>query len=147
MTESFDEYNFRLGGEVHHSLRAGTPQSTGVMHSVPATLFYESGPGFVKECASSGVIRAEGENRPSRPTHTVVQEASAQTDSVIVRRLSPTECERLMGWPDGYTLCGLDDEGNQITLGKSARYRICGNGIVAPITEWIGKRISAVIEP
>lgn len=99
MTESFDEYNFRLGGEVHHSLRAGTPQSTGVL--------------------------VKGK----------------------VRRLSPTECERLMGWPDGYTLCGLDDEGNQIILGKSARYRICGNGIVAPITEWIGKRISAVIEP
>lgn len=55
-----------------------------------------------------------------------------------IRRLTETECERLMGWPDNYTLNGIDDQGNLITLKKTRRYQICGNGIVTNITKWIG---------
>ena len=36
-------------------------------------VFYESGPGWIGECKKSGCLRAEGENRPSRPTHTIVE--------------------------------------------------------------------------
>ena len=49
---------------------------------------------------------------------------------LAVRRLTPVECERLMGWPDGHTI-GAD----------SHRYRQCGNGVVAPVAEWIGRRL------
>ena len=53
-----------------------------------------------------------------------------------VRRLTPTECERLMGFPDGYTdVPGASD---------SARYRALGNSIVIPVLEWIGERIEFV---
>lgn len=57
-----------------------------------------------------------------------------------VRRLTPLECERLMGWPDGWTECTAD--GREIP--DSHRYRLCGNGVVAPVAEWIGHRIVAV---
>jgi DNA (cytosine-5)-methyltransferase 1 len=50
---------------------------------------------------------------------------------MAVRRLTPTECERLMGWPDGHT-AGFSD---------STRYKMCGNGIVASCSAWIAKRI------
>lgn len=57
-----------------------------------------------------------------------------------VRKLTPLECERLMGWPDDYTAKGIDDNGNEISISDSQRYRICGNGIGTPVTEWIGDR-------
>jgi DNA (cytosine-5)-methyltransferase 1 len=48
-----------------------------------------------------------------------------------VRRLTPTECERLQGFPDGWT-AGQSD---------SARYRQLGNAWAVPVAAWIMKRI------
>jgi DNA (cytosine-5)-methyltransferase 1 len=59
----------------------------------------------------------------------------------IVRRLTPLECERLMGWPDNYTAHGISDDGEVVDIANTNRYRICGNGIVATVTEWIGGRL------
>jgi DNA (cytosine-5)-methyltransferase 1 len=60
--------------------------------------------------------------------------------SLAVRRLTPRECERLMGWPDDWTRWA--DDGAEIA--DSHRYRMCGNGVVAPVAEWIGRRIMEV---
>lgn len=49
-----------------------------------------------------------------------------------VRRLTPTECERLQGFPDGWT-GGFSD---------SARYRMLGNAVAVPVAEWIAGRIA-----
>ena len=57
-----------------------------------------------------------------------------------VRRLTPTECERLMGWPDGWTAV----DGDKTPDGR--RYAACGNGVVANVSEWIGRRIMAIEE-
>lgn len=51
-----------------------------------------------------------------------------------VRRLTPTECERLQGFPDGHT-AGQSD---------SARYRQLGNAVPVPVARWIGARIMAI---
>lgn len=59
----------------------------------------------------------------------------------IVRRLTPMECERLMGWPDDYTAHGITDDGEVVAIANTNRYRICGNGIVATVTEWIANRL------
>ncbi len=48
-----------------------------------------------------------------------------------VRRLTPTECERLQGFPDGWT-AGQSD---------STRYKQLGNAVAVPVAEWIGRRI------
>jgi DNA (cytosine-5)-methyltransferase 1 len=48
-----------------------------------------------------------------------------------IRRLTPTECERLQGFPDGWT-AGQSD---------SARYRQLGNAVAVPCAKWIGNRI------
>jgi site-specific DNA-cytosine methylase len=74
-------------------------------------------------------------------------ERENNTQDWIVRKLTPLECERLMGWPDNYTLNGIDDTGTPITIAKTSRYKICGNGIVAPITQWIGQRITETTNP
>jgi len=57
-----------------------------------------------------------------------------------VRRLTPLECERLMGWPDDWTRWGADGR----ELADSHRYRMCGNGVVSSVAEWIGHRLVAV---
>jgi DNA (cytosine-5)-methyltransferase 1 len=59
-------------------------------------------------------------------------------DQMSVRRLTPTECERLMGWPDGWTA----PEG--VKAPDSKRYAACGDGIVAPVAFWIADRIRMI---
>jgi site-specific DNA-cytosine methylase len=59
------------------------------------------------------------------------------------RRLTPRECERLMGWPDDHTLV----EKNGKLLSESARYRLCGNGVVKNVTWWIGDRLALALTP
>lgn len=49
-----------------------------------------------------------------------------------VRRLTPTECERLQGLPDGWTLPGPD----------SRRYAGLGDAVTANVAEWIGRRLA-----
>ena len=49
----------------------------------------------------------------------------------IVRRLTPTECERLQGLPDGYTEGGSD----------TARYKALGNGMAQPCADYVIRRI------
>jgi DNA (cytosine-5)-methyltransferase 1 len=58
-----------------------------------------------------------------------------------VRRLTPVECERLMGWPDDHTRYRAD--GTEVA--DSHRYRMCGNGVASPVAEWVAGRINAAI--
>jgi DNA (cytosine-5)-methyltransferase 1 len=64
----------------------------------------------------------------------------------IPRRLTPVECERLMGWPDGWTAQGLDEQGRAYALSDTARYKACGNGVASPVAAWIGFRLREVLE-
>jgi DNA (cytosine-5)-methyltransferase 1 len=56
-----------------------------------------------------------------------------------VRRLTPTECERLMGWPDDWTVIEEPRDGKHPPDGP--RYAACGDGVVKPVAEWIGRRL------
>ena len=58
-----------------------------------------------------------------------------------VRRLTPLECERLMGWPDNHTLHRADGS----IQPDSTRYRQCGNGVVANVAEWIAQQIMLLV--
>lgn len=58
----------------------------------------------------------------------------------IVRRLTPVECERLQGFPDGWTC--IDWKGKKAPDGK--RYKALGNSMAVPVMRWIGDRIDAV---
>ena len=76
--KAYDEFNDSIS-DTHHTLRAGTKQSTGVLNKM------------------------------------------------LVRRLTPVECERLQGFPDNWT------EGQS----DSARYKQMGNAVAVPVVEWI----------
>ena len=66
----------------------------------------------------------------------------------IVRRLTPLECERLQGYPDGWTDIGdwVDSSGKKRQTSDAARYKALGNSIALPPWKWILKRISACYE-
>jgi site-specific DNA-cytosine methylase len=59
------------------------------------------------------------------------------------RRLTPTECERLQNFPDGWTAWGVKD-GERIDIRDGPRYRMLGNAVTASVAEWVGQRIMAV---
>ena len=61
-------------------------------------------------------------------------------DGYIARKLTPIECERLMGWPDNHTLYRKDGKTNPDTI----RYKMCGNGVASPVVQWIAKKIITI---
>lgn len=64
---------------------------------------------------------------------------------MIVRRLTPMECERLQGYPDGWTDIGewMDSKGKRRKDADSPRYKALGNSIALPFWDFLAKRISA----
>jgi DNA (cytosine-5)-methyltransferase 1 len=61
----------------------------------------------------------------------------------IVRRLTPTECERLQGYPDGWTDIGewTDTKGKKHKYADSPRYKALGNSIALPQWFWIAQKM------
>jgi DNA (cytosine-5)-methyltransferase 1 len=62
---------------------------------------------------------------------TKVGGVTAMANNSVVRRLTPTECERLQGFPDGWTENQAD----------SHRYKQMGNAVAVPVVEWIMERL------
>ena len=76
-------------------------------------------------------------NNPSRSPQS--SEVTAQVEATHraiqqVRRLTPMECERLQGFPDGWTS----------SVSDSQRYKQMGNAVTVPVAQWIGDRILSV---
>lgn len=59
-------------------------------------------------------------------------------DGYSIRKLTPLECERLQGFPDGWTEYGADGK----KISDSACYKALGNAVSVPLPEIIGKRIA-----
>ena len=59
--------------------------------------------------------------------------------TMAVRRLMPVECERLQGFPDGYTLVPIGGK----PAADGPRYKQLGNSWAVPCVRWIGERIAA----
>ena len=70
----------------------------------------------------------------STDIHAVAYQAEP---TMAVRRLTPLECERLMGWPDDHTRYKADETEQADTH----RYKQCGNGVASPVAQWIAKHI------
>ena len=83
-------------------------------------------------------------NNPSRsPQSTEItnQVAAVYEASMAVRRLTPTECERLQGFPDGFTNVPWRKKD---TSPEGLRYKALGNSMAVPVMQWIGDGIDLV---
>jgi DNA (cytosine-5)-methyltransferase 1 len=89
-------------------------------------------------------------------THTLTKSDGATEDGtgrgtpivaqgLSVRRLTPTECERLQGFPDGWT--AIPWKGKPASeCPDGPRYKALGNSMAVNCMRWIGARIQAVEE-
>lgn len=63
-------------------------------------------------------------------------------DPAGIRKLTPIECERLMGWPDNHTAGRYDNK----TTPDYARYKMCGNGVVSPVAKWVAEQVESATD-
>jgi DNA (cytosine-5)-methyltransferase 1 len=77
------------------------------------------------------------------PQGGVTESVGAVMTAMQVRRLTPVECERLQGFPDGYTNIPWRKKPESP---DGPRYKALGNSMAVPVMAWIGKRIKQVDE-
>lgn len=101
----------------------------------PAYMSDRKGHNGVTEDGTATTLNAQEKERP-------VVGAS------IVRRLTPLECERLQGFPDGWTDIGewIDSKGKKHKDADSPRYKALGNSIALPFWKYLARRICAQYE-
>lgn len=83
--------------------------------------------------------------RYSRCLDTTIGWTAGQGGNLVLqggrlRRYTPRERERLMGWPDDHTRWRAD--GSEVIA--TTRCRMTGNGVAAPVARWLGERLVAV---
>jgi DNA (cytosine-5)-methyltransferase 1 len=87
---------------------------------------------------ATGPLLAGSRSGGGRPLPAIVSELET-------RRLTPTECERLQGFPDGHTLIPWRGKlANDCP--DSPRYKALGNSMAVPVMRWIGKRIDEALK-
>ena len=90
----------------------------------------------VDKFSPSDVASTESARQHKDATDLIYQ-AAGEEPPQLIRRLTPLECERLQGFPDGWTaLPGASD---------SARYKALGNSVAIPCVEFIMRGIVAVL--
>jgi DNA (cytosine-5)-methyltransferase 1 len=79
------------------------------------------------------------------PCHTLAStdHPPAIAHSMAIRRLTPTECERLQGFPDSWTQIPYRNKPADLCP-DGPRYKACGNSMAVPVMRWIGERINLV---
>lgn len=92
-----------------------------------------------KESEKCSTLKAKAENIGNGSECLIAEKAIHW----IVRRLTPVECERLQGYPDGWTDIGdwVDSKGKKHKLTDTPRYKALGNSIALPQWWWIVNRL------
>lgn len=155
-------------GQADQARLSGKAGALNCMHDQQAILLFEnhgqdsriSGPIDVAQTVLSN-FGTGGNNTPFavdcrnykiRETNGTIQSRSSNSlnaENVIlvqgIRRLTPLECERLQGFPDGWTDIGTwtDSKGKKHETADSARYKALGNSIALPFWRFLLRRISA----
>jgi DNA (cytosine-5)-methyltransferase 1 len=115
-TEEGDPMFTLTGTDVHAVIQGKTIQYDGYNQTVNTT--------DVSQSLRIGRDSSDFIAQPTEPT-------------MAVRRLTPLECERLMGWPDDHTRYKADGTEQADTH----RYKQCGNGVASPVAQWIAKHL------
>ena len=124
VAEAIDVRNSRSNGGISGTLQSKANGGYSLNYQNPIAFNWNAGAKQgLADGAIAGTIRSGHLNMPA-----------VQSTQMGVRRLTPLECERLQGFPDGWTE-GLSD---------SARYQRLGNAVAVPVIEWLGRRIMAL---
>jgi len=86
--------------------------------------------------------KPHGFNKGGKREYPNMRVSSIQNEFVNgVRRLTPKECERLQGFPDLFTEKGIDQNGNDVFISDSQRYKCLGNAVTVNVVEAILKKL------
>lgn len=142
-----DVYNGTLSGDKCVTLTANSCASSthaGPTVVVPSVIAVDQGGG------KSGARSYEGVSPTLTCTHGGEPAVAYGIDLLkkILRRLIPLECERLQGFPDGWTDIGewVDSKGKKHKEADTPRYKALGNSIAIPPWKWVLKRLCACYE-
>ena len=58
-----------------------------------------------------------------------------------IRRLTPIECERLQGFPDNWTEYGINENGDEVIMSDTQRYKQMGNAVTTNVIQAVGSQI------
>jgi len=133
----YDGYNQKLDDSgIHRSLRIGRDSSDFVAQPIIFENSYRDGPRVGDDICHTlpAKMGLGGGNTPML--------AEPVEHRLAVRRLTPLECERLMGWPDDHTRWTADGKEQADTN----RYKQCGNGVASPVARWVGEQLRPVLE-
>ena len=107
-------------------------------HPTQTPVSGEISPALGTTSQGMGVMAFDSYNQSVSETSQTIRKGQAGNDHVgmvmeksVVRRLTPTECERLQGFPDGWTDGQAD----------SHRYKQMGNAVAVPVVQWIIDRL------
>ena len=127
--------DYREGDVARSCKQRDFKDSTDLVCSVDCRNFTEGG-------EINGTLQAKESGGQSLNLNNTVRQ------NMVVRRLTPLECERLQGFPDGWTDIGdwvkTDKRGRKIKVKGSAdspRYKALGNSIALPPWKWLLKRL------
>lgn len=134
-----DDNEAQAGHLVAHTLRAEgfDASEDGTGRGTPIVAVSANQRGELRQRAVRGCLAAT--------------KSGKQFDGVLhqgVRRLTPTECERLQGFPDGWScLCQPLEryDANACRCHDGPRYKVMGNAVTVPVIEYLGRRLVEVM--
>ena len=122
--------DYREGDVASSCKQRDFKDSTNLVCSVDCRNFTEGG-------EINGTLQAKESGGQSLNLNNTVRQ------NMVVRRLTPLECERLQGFPDHWTDIGewMDSKGKRHKDADSPRYKALGNSIALPPWKWLLKRL------
>ncbi len=119
--------------------------STDISHAI--------GTGGGRGCATAAVafdtynqsVNSHTSQTIKSPQGAVQESVGTVLQAMQVRRLTPTECERLQGFPDGYTAIPWRKKPAS-ECPDGPRYKALGNSWAVPVVRWIGHRIHHAVQ-
>ena len=131
-------------GDVTHALNTANngkgSSEDGTGRGVPTIAIQEAA---CRENPQSGPQGAGFRTDDTAFTLEARQRPQAVATRMQVRRLTPVECERLQGFPDGYTAIPWRNKPAE-QCPDGPRYKALGNSMAVPVMRWVGERIEAM---
>ena len=131
------------GGETAQTLDASYYKGTGARNGKEREVLAVE-PSYLSNRKGHNAVSTDG----TATTLTAQEKERPLVGTSVVRRLTPLECERLQGFPDGWTDIGewTDSKGKKHKEADSPRYKALGNSIALPFWQYLARRICAQYE-
>lgn len=136
---AFNSRQDPVSGDVFGALDTCSPQAQAVVYPLNSMTMLGRPSDDLKPRMGSGI------GKPTDPQNTLsAAHHHAVATATVVRRLTPVECERLMGFPDSYTqIPWRNNPADECPDGH--RYKALGNSWAVPVVKWIGERMQKEI--